>query len=142
MSHTLAEDKVVFFVFFVGGEWAVLHLVEVEVGAGELALGCFFLEEVVEHDSEGLPLVALLRFIATIDGECSVEFGVGFSCSPPLVMGEVAVEAEEVFGILSVWDGHSLEAPRAVCSYKCLLISFSHDFEHTFVAPEGVNSSL
>jgi len=58
-----------------------------------------------------------LRFVAAVDREASPCFGVGFSCSPPLVMGEVAVEAEEVFSVLSVLDGHSLEAPRA--SWDC-----------------------
>lgn len=87
-------------------------LVEVEVGHVFL-FRVFFVEEVVKHDAEGLPLVGFLCLVAPVDREASPCFGVGFCCSPPLVMGEVAVEAEEVFSVLSVWDGHSFEAPRA-----------------------------
>jgi len=97
----------------------VACLVEVEFGHVFL-FRAVFVEEVVKHDAEGLPLVGFLCLVASVDREASPCFGVGFSCSSPLVVGEVAVEAEEVFRVLSVWDGHSFEAPRAwldICIY-------------------------
>lgn len=111
-------DVVFVFVLFVGGECAVAHLVEVEVGHVFL-LRVFFVEEVVKHDAIGLPFVGFLCLVASIGREASPCFGVGFCCSPPLVMSEIAVEAEEVFSVLSVWDGHLFEAPRA-CWDACV----------------------